>query len=99
MSKYHKQRIESKKVQKDYRLSNHTRNNFKTWLKTATYKEVLQMYQAYKEKIMKYNVIRSKELRIYPLVKSQNKIENLQIMKYKYNLLTNKLNMMVIKNG
>jgi hypothetical protein len=78
---------------------NNTKNKFKTWLKQADYKEVLAMYQTYKEKLMLYNTMIAKTRTLYPKVKGADKLENIHIVKWKYMLLTNKLNLMVIKNG
>ena len=77
---------------------NHTRNEFKKWLKDAKYKEVLEMYQTYKEKLMDYRSTIAKMGQLYERVPGTHK-ENIKIVKWKYNLLTNKLNLMVIKNG
>lgn len=76
---------------------NHTRNEFKKWLKEAKYKDVLEMYQTYKEKLMDYRFTISKIKQLYERVPGTRK-ENIKIVKWKYNLLTNKLNLMVIKN-
>jgi hypothetical protein len=100
MSRKHgKPHFEGMRKISDYTKSKHTKNNFKTWLNEAKYVQLIDMKNLLKEKIMKYEVIREKEGRIYPLQPSQHPIDNLKILKYKYNLVSNKLNMMVIKNG
>jgi hypothetical protein len=100
MSRKHgKPKLEGFKKHTDYKNSNHTRNNFKEWLKKARYTELIDRANVYKEKIMQYQSTRAREGRIYPLQPSQNKIENLTMIKWKYNLLTNKINQEQIKGG
>jgi hypothetical protein len=74
----------------------HTKNNFKEWLNKATYTEVLDMYQTYKNKLFEYRGLLSKTKTLYS--KGEKK-ENIKIVKYKYNLLTNKLNLITLKGG
>lgn len=77
-----------------------TKAKFKEFLKNSSYKELIDMYQAYKEKLMEYNSRISKEGRLYPLMAGTNsKMENIRMVKYKYNLLTNKLNLITLKEG
>ena len=97
MSRKHgRPHLESSKKPTDYTKSNHTKNNFKKWLNEAKYEELIDKYNQLREAILKLNVTRTREGRIYPIQPSQNHIENLKIIKYKYNLISNKLNMMVI---
>ena len=82
----------------DYTKSNSTRNNFKKWIKEASYKEVIEMFEIYKIKLMKYKTNIAKSGNLYALVPG-TKMENMKIVKYKYNLLCNKINMELIKHG
>jgi len=74
----------------------HTKNNFKEWLSKANYKETLEMYQRYKNILMSYRILMAKTQTLYS--KGEKK-ENIRIVKYKYNLLLNKLHMMTIEGG
>ena len=78
--------------QTDYHKSNNTKNRFKQWLKEAKYQELIEMYQIYKLKLIEYNTIISKTKTLYPKIAGQDKLETKQIVKWKYNLLCNKLN-------
>ena len=73
---------------------NNTRNKFNDWLKDASYDDILKMYQSYKLKLMEYRFTISK---VHSLYHKGTKMENISMVKYKFNLLSNKLNLMTLK--
>jgi hypothetical protein len=77
-----------------------TKAKFKEWLKNANYKDLVEMYQTYKLKLIEYRSRISKEGRLYSMQSGPtSKMENIRMVKYKYNLLTNKLNLITLKGG
>lgn len=98
MSRKHaRPKMEGIREIKDYTKSNHTKNEFKKWLNSAKYPELIDKQNQLREEILKYNATRAREGRIYPIQPSQHPIENLKVIKYKYNLICNQLNIITLR--
>ena len=87
MSKKHrKQTIPPKRImQTDYKDSNNTKAKFKAWLKEVKYTELVDEYQRIKIVLLGMNNPRST---IRPCEKGK---ENIKILRYKYNLISQAL--------